>query len=294
MNSIVVIAFKEFRDRLRSGWVIACIVAWLAVISLTSLFGLIQIGHIGVQGYERTTMSLLNLAQYLVPLLGLLVGHDLIVRERDDRTLNLLLASGVSRSHLLFGKFLGGSLTIAVPVLIGFAVAGSLIGAATRDAAVGPFLRLAISALVLGIAFNGIGLLLSTLAGSRVQALVCALLTWGVAVFVFDLAALGAIVSTKAVQASHEIDLVCDATHVNAQADIHSTFDESSTAPKHGATASKTFAWLWFNPVDVFRIINLPRSLTAPVPMTAALCSVFAWIILSLGAATWRLERIDL
>jgi Cu-processing system permease protein len=294
LNSIAVIAFKEFRDRLRSGWVIACIVAWLAIISLTSLFGLIQIGHIGVQGYERTTMSLLNLAQYLVPLLGLLVGHDLIVRERDDRTLNVVLASGVRRSHLLFGKFLGGSLTIAVPVLIGFIVAGSLIGAATRDAAVDPFLRLAISALVLGIAFNGIGLLVSTLACSRVQALVCALLTWGVAVFVFDLAALGAIVSTKAVQASQEIDLVCDATHVNAQADIHSAFDQTAAAPNHTASASSTFGWLWFNPVDVFRVINLPNGLSVPVSNSAALCSVFAWIILSLATALWRLERIDL
>src|SRR5690349_5905260 len=102
MNSpVLIIALKEFRDRLRSGWVMACMFIWLAVISLTSLFGLIQIGHIGVQGYERTTMSLLNLVQYLVPLLGLLVGHDLIVREREDRTLKLVLATGVTRTHLM-------------------------------------------------------------------------------------------------------------------------------------------------------------------------------------------------
>src|ERR1051325_4596109 len=128
MNApILLIAFKEFRDRSRSGWVIACVLAWLAVISLTSLFGLIQIGHIGVQGYERTTLSLLNLVQYLVPLLGLLVGHDLIVREREDRTLNLVLASGVNRIHLMAGKFLGGALTVTVPLLVGFAIAGTLI-----------------------------------------------------------------------------------------------------------------------------------------------------------------------
>src|SRR6185437_4238013 len=171
--------------------------------------------------------------------------------------------SGVSRRHLLFGKFLGGSLTIGVPVLIGFIVAGTMIGAAARDAAVGPFLRLALSALVLGIAFNGIGLLVSTLACSRVQSLVCALLAWGIAVFVFDLAVLGAIVSTQAVPASREIDLVCDATHINAQADIHSAFEENGAAPKHPAEASNTFAWLWFNPVDVFRILNLPLGLSA-------------------------------
>src|SRR5689334_9274676 len=106
MRTIQAIAIKEFCDRLRSGWIITCALVWLGTISLTSVFGLIQIGHIGVQGYERTTMSLLNLVQYVVPLLGLLVGHDLVVREREDRTLHLLIAAGASRTRILFAKFL--------------------------------------------------------------------------------------------------------------------------------------------------------------------------------------------
>jgi Cu-processing system permease protein len=294
LNSIVVIALKEFRDRLRSGWVIACMAAWLAVISLTSFFGLIQMGRIGVQGYERTTVSLLNLAQYLVPLLGLLAGHDLIVREREDRTLQLILASGVARTCLLFGKFLGAVFTIAVPLTTGFLIAGALIGTAAHDAAFAPFLKLAASSLVLGIVFTGIGLVASILARSRVQALVCALLTWGIAVFSFDLVALGAILSTRAVPASHEIDLVCDATHVNAQADIHSAFDEPAAGPKKPAPSHRTFAWLWMNPVDVFRAINLPGGLNTFLSAGAAAGSLGAWIAFSLGAAFWRFGKIDL
>src|ERR1041385_6700666 len=75
-GQIATIARKEFSDRFRSGWVIACALVWLGAIAFTSIFGLVQIGRIGVQGYERTAMSLLNLVQYLVPLLGLLIGHD--------------------------------------------------------------------------------------------------------------------------------------------------------------------------------------------------------------------------
>jgi Cu-processing system permease protein len=290
----MIIAWKEFRDRLRSGWVIACMAAWLIVISLTSVFGLIQMGHIGVQGYERTTVSLLNLAQYLVPLLGLLVGHDLIIREREDRTLQLILASGVDRTRLLFGKFLGGALAVSVPLLTGFAIAGALIGAASRDTAFAPLLKLALSGLVLGIVFTGIGLLASTFARSRVQALVCALLAWGVAVFAFDLAALGVIVSANAVEASREIDLVCDATHVNAQVDVHSSFEAAPAAPKQPAPSRGGTGWLWLNPVDVFRMANLPAGLSTPMPAGAVLGSVCAWLVLSLGGAAWRLERIDL
>ena len=295
MNNVLTVGFKEFRDRLRSGWVIACIFVWLAVISLTSLFGLIQIGQIGVQGYERTTISLLNLAQYLVPLLGLLVGHDLIVREREDRTLNLVLASGATRTSFAIGKFLGGALTVVVPLLTGFAVSGALIGFAARDVAFAPFLKLALSGIALGITFCGLGLLVSTFARSRIQALVCALLAWGMAVFAFDLAVLGAIVSTRSIEAAQEIEVVCDPTHVNSQADIHTAFD-SGLANGEQAVKSSTsrFFWVWLNPVDVFRITNLPGAVSVPLPISGALAAACGWIALSLGAATWRLKRIDL
>ncbi len=63
MRQVGIIAGKELGDRLRSGWVIACALVWLGAIALTSLFGLVQVGKIGVQGYERTVMILLNLVQ---------------------------------------------------------------------------------------------------------------------------------------------------------------------------------------------------------------------------------------
>ena len=211
----MLIASKEFGDRFRSGWVIACVVVWLGAIGLTSFLGLLQIGQIGVQGYERTVISLLNLVQYLVPLLGLLLGHDLIVSENEERTLRLVLAGGVSRTRFLIGKLAGGCLTLAVPLLLGFIIAGAVIGIAAKDAGIAPFLRLAVSGLILGLIFLGMGLTISVLCRTRVQSLVVALLTWCFAVFVFDLIALGCFVSTKVPAAAQEIEFVCDATHVN-------------------------------------------------------------------------------
>ena len=294
MKTTWIIARKEFRDRLQSGWIIACMVVWLAVISLTSLFGLLQIGHIGLQGFERTTLSLLNQVQYLVPLLGLLVGHDLLVKEREDRTLNLVLASGISRTSLVVGKYLGGALTVTVPLVLGFAIAGALVGMAAHDAVVWPFLRLGASGLVLGLAFTGIGLLVSSFSRSRVQALVGALLVWGVAVFAFDLAVLGVLVSTQAVRASQEIEVVCDATHVQSQADVHTAFDDSQGQIQHSEPAPRRFFWIWLNPVDVFRVINLPSALTVPLPVMGTVSSAILWVLLSVGAAGWRLNIVDL
>ena len=175
MSQPMLIAAKEFGDRFRSGWVIACVVVWLGAIGLTSFLGLLQVGQIGVQGYDRTVISLLNLVQYLVPLLGLLLGHDLIVSEKEEQTLGLVLAGGVSRTRFLIGKFLGGCLTLAVPLLLGFIIAGTVIGLAAKDAGIAPFLRLAVSGLILGIIFLGIGLAISVLCRTRVQSLVAGL-----------------------------------------------------------------------------------------------------------------------
>ena len=296
MRQTLLIAGKEFGDRFRSGWVIACAVVWLGAITLTSLFGLVQIGKIGVQGYERTVASLLTLVQYLVPLLALLLGHDLVVSEREERTLALLLAAGAKRGRVLAGKFLGGCLTLAVPLVLGFAIAGAAIGLAAGAGGLAPFLKLAGSGLLLGVVFLGLGLLVSTLCRTRVQALVLALLAWCVAVFVFDLVAMGLLVVTRTPQAALEVETATGATHVNAAADIHAAFENGDDAAARALKqAPKQVApWLLLNPVALFRAWNLPPSLVPPVPPAAAALSILGWLGGCLAAARWRLKRIDL
>jgi ABC-type transport system involved in multi-copper enzyme maturation, permease component len=294
-----ILAFKEFGDRLRSGWVMACILLWLGAIGFASFLGLAQIGRIGAQGYERTVVSMLNLVQYLVPLLGLLLGHDLIVSEKEERTLRLLVASGLSRSKLLLGKFIGGCLTIAVPLLAGFLVSGVVIGFAAKDTGLGPFVKLAVSGLALGVVFMAVGLAISAFSKTRVQAIVAALLTWCAFVFVFDLVALGAIVSFKSPAAAREIELVCDAMHVNAAADVHAEGDTISATANEKPSSRPSVniastACLAINPVDLFRAVNLASTLGVQVPNGIVAASFLGWLTLSLLLSRWKLNKTDL
>ena len=296
IRQIRLIATKELSDRFRSGWVIACALVWLGAIGLTSFLGLLPIGRMGVLGYERTVISLLNLVQYLVPLLGLLLGHDLIVGENEERTLRPVLAAGVSRRTLLFGKWFGGCLSLGTPLLLGFALAGSVIGLATNDHAIASFLRLAVSGLSLGIAFLTIGFSISTFCRTRVQSLVLALLTWCVAVFVFDLVALGCFISAKSPAAVHVLEVVCDATHINGVADIHAEFDisndrNSSRIEQHPPAS---LGWLAVNPVDLFRATNLTTQLNIHVPPLTNALALACWLGFTLGVSSWRFRRIDL
>ncbi len=298
MTTILVIARREFSDRLRSGWVFACVVVWLGAITLTSLFGLVQIGRVGLLGYERTVVSLLNLVQYLVPLLGLLIGHDLIAGEREDRTLALVVAAGVRRVHLVVGKYLGGALTLGLPLVLGFAIAGVVIGLSTGVRALGAFLQLAASGLGLGLLFVGVGLSISSWCRARVQAVVLTLLSWCLVVFVFDLVALGLVVAAHADHAHQEIQTATGATHVNAMARMHAAFAGEArggvppSAPR--ATAPSLPCWLLLNPLDLFRVLNLPRALAPVVPVLPAVGSVVLWLGAALGTSVWRLRRIDL
>lgn len=295
-SQIRVIALKEFSDRLRSGWVIVCASVWLGAIGLTSLFGLVQIGRIGIQGYDRTVVSLLSLVQYLVPLLALLLGHDLLVTEREERTLSFLLACGVARGRILLGKCLGGALTLAFPLILGFLTAGTVIALTAKDRNVLPFCSLAISGLGLGLVFLAIGLAISALCRTRVQALVCALLTWCVAVFAFDLIAMGLVVTLNSTQAAHEIEQATDATHVTSVEDMHKAFEGADNTAEHLITkrTQNVAVWLALNPVDVFRALNLPKSAGVVVPGWLAGLSSFSWLAGSLGFAVRRFRRIDL
>jgi ABC-type transport system involved in multi-copper enzyme maturation permease subunit len=89
------------------------------------------------------------------------------------------------------GKFCGAALTLVVPLIAGFVIAGTLVGVAARDASFALFLKLSISTIAIGIIFGAIGTAVSVFARSRIHALVFILLVWGVAVFAFDLVALG-------------------------------------------------------------------------------------------------------
>lgn len=296
-SQIAAIAWKEFCDRFRSGWVLGCILVWLAAVGLTSFFGLIQVGKIGFQGYDRTVLSLLNLVQYLAPLLALLLGHDLIISEREERTLACLIANGVPRSAVLLGKFLGAAGGLCFSLLLGFGIAGAAVGFASRDRGVAPFLLLTGSGLVLGVVFLAVSLAISSAARSRVQALVVSVLVWGGVVFAFDLVALGLLVAVKAPVAQNEIDIICDPTHVNAvAANVHAAFE----APTEGgaraerAPATPRWSWAWVNPVDLFRALNMSRYLGRPVPWAAAPVCAGLWITLALAVGAWKLRSIDL
>ena len=69
-----VVAGEEFRRAFETRWMFGFTLLLVALVLGLSYFGLAQSREIGFQGFERVTLSLMNLVLFIVPLTGLVLG----------------------------------------------------------------------------------------------------------------------------------------------------------------------------------------------------------------------------
>lgn len=260
------VACKEFRDRLRNRWVLA-VAAVLAVFALLIAYaGGAQSGEVGFRGVGVTIASLASLAIYLVPLIALLLGFDAVVGERERGTLDLLLSMPISRVELLLGKYCGLAAALSVATIAGFGAALVPLARHVDVEGLRQYAAFVGSAVLLGLAFLSLAVLISVISRERARATGGAIAIWFFFVLVFDLALLGALVASAGRNAS-------------------------GWAP---------YALL-LNPADVFRVLNMfgmdaARSAYGLETLMAGhwnnpvlLCGVMLlWIVAPLGIALWR------
>lgn len=266
LRQVMTLAAKEFRDRLRNRWVLAVAVVF-AVFSLVIAYaGGAQQGSVGLRSLEFTITSLVSLVIYLVPLIALLLGFDAIVGERERGSLDLLLAYPVTRSELLLGKYVGLAMALALAMLAGLATVGVVLVMQFGNRALFHYAGFVTSALLMGLAFLSLAVLVSVIARDRTRASGAAIILWFLFVLVFDLVLLGVLVATA------------------------------------GHYGGDVFPWLLLlNPTDVFRIMNVfstedVRSAYGLVSVVPPMLSnlgmlsavMIGWIAIPLVIANWR------
>ena len=266
---ILTLAAKELRDRMRNQWVLAIALVFTAFSLVIAYFGGAQQGSIGFRSLEFTITSLVSLVIYLIPLIGLLLGFDAIVGERERGSLDLLLTLPITPLDLLLGKYLGLAAALALSTFLGFGLIAVLLYAQFGMTALFHFGGFMISALLLGMTFLSIATLISVIARDRTRASGAAIATWFSFVLVFDLVLLGVLVATE------------------------------------GQWGGPFLAYLLLlNPADVFRILNVfsvetagsSYGLTQLLPPALARTWVMggvmlAWVMIPLLIAQWRFKR---
>lgn len=262
-GQITVIAAKEFRDRIRSRWVLAAAVIFTLFALVIAYFGSAQAGAIGFKGMDLAIASLVSLVIYLVPLISLILGYDAFVGERERGSLDLLLTMPITRLELLLGKYLGLGLALAISTFAGFGLAGIVLSYGIGLPALLHYAVFMITTLLMGLSFLSLALLLSAFCNSRVSASGAAIVLWFFFVLVYDLVLIGILVAVG------------------------------------GGFVGRIFPLLLFlNPTDIFRIINVYNldevrslyGLATVLPQTLAstwiLClAMMLWIIVPLVIA---------
>lgn len=268
LHPIAVIAGKEFWDRIRNRWVLAVALVFTVFALSIAYFGTAQQGSVGFRSIDLTIASLVSLVIYLIPLIALMLGFDAIVGEKERGSLDLLLTLPVTRVEVILGKYLGLAGALTFSSVAGFGLVGLILSPQLNVAALIHYAGFMGSAILLGMAFLSLAVMVSVLALDRTRASGLAIALWFFFVLIFDLLILGILVVSG------------------------------------GQFGGDAFPYLLlFNPADVFRVLNVfsldevrtlyglatvfPPALSHP----ALLCAVMAaWIAAPLGVAMWRFK----
>ncbi len=204
-------------------------------------------------GFENLTAALVY--QLFVPLLLIAIGHNLIIREREENTLALLLAQGVTGIQLYAAKWMalaGVSVVLLLPLAIMCAVAVGQ-GAALL-ASIGVMVLYALYLLI----WCSLILLMSTRLGSRGLALGLLALFWlGTALIVPRIAVDSA---SSAVSAPSKLQ-----TDLHMQAELRELGDgHDADAPAFEQLQAKLLAQY-----DVERVEDLPVNFRGIVAQVA-------------------------
>ncbi len=191
LTIVAAIAARETRAGLRSKW----FALYAAVFALLSIgFSVVAMGGsalTGEPGFGRTSAGLLNLMLLMVPLIGLTVGAQSLVGERENRSLDYLLAQPVSPAEVFIGKYLGAALCLTLTLLLGFGSAGFVLAVRGGSAGIGDFALLVALTLLLGLGTLSIGYLISSFTSQTSAALGIAVTLWLAFVIVGDLGLMG-------------------------------------------------------------------------------------------------------
>lgn len=182
---------KEIRGALRNRWFLLYTGLFLILsvaFATTAMSGSMLTGQ---PGFGRTSAGLMNLMLLIVPLIGLTVGAQAIVAERENRFLEYELAQPLRPVEYYLGMYFGTAASLCLVLAFGLGMAGVVMGLRGGTADVGDFLLLVLLTMLLALGMLSVGFLVSSFAPRTATALGIALTLWLLFVMLGDLGLMG-------------------------------------------------------------------------------------------------------
>lgn len=197
MTAILALSLAEFRIGFRNRWLSIAVGLMVLFALVLSAAGSVPTGSLGADRLSVTVASLTSLSVYLVPLMALLMSFDAVAGEVERGTLPLILTYPVARGQILAAKALAHLAILSLALIAGFGAAGVLAFVLDPQALRGlpALVRLVLTSIALGATFLGLGYAISARARRPSGAAGLAIGLWLVAVVLYDLGLLAAVVA---------------------------------------------------------------------------------------------------
>lgn len=174
-KSVLYIAKKEIMDNIRSRWVIVMSFIFALLTFVVSYFG--SFGE-GWQSLGLTIAGMMSLVQFLIPIIALILSYGAIVGEIERGSMSAFLSLPVKRVEIILGKFIGLSSVLGISVLVGFGVAGIIIGINVGEINIGEYIVFLLTSILLGMVFVCLGLFASSFFKRRSTAMGMSIFLW--------------------------------------------------------------------------------------------------------------------
>lgn len=179
------------RGLLRGRWALVATASFALGAAVVSLVGLESFRQVGLRSVGPAAVSLVNLAILLPTVQGLLLGALTVSSDRERGLLAMLRAAGASPLMLAGACWLAVTASTALSLGLGFGIT-SLVVAGNVPAADLPILgATAVVMLAASAASAGIGVLVGSVADSRLQAALIAVAAWFALAIGLDLLLIG-------------------------------------------------------------------------------------------------------
>ena len=286
LNSIYFIAKKEIMDNIRNKWIIIMTILFASLTLLASYAG--SIFGSGWQDLAGTMSIMSGLVKYLISIIALILGYSAIIGEIEKGSMNSLISLPTTRREILIGKIIGLGSVITLSILVGFGIAGIIIGLNVENVNYGEYLFFIISSIFMGLIFLVIGLLLSIILKKRSTAMGAAIFVWVLFAIIWIFIVGAIIIASGTIQIDAESP---DDVEIGLP-DAYWASNFFNPLESYGAFVNLNIGSVSSSQDSSFEMLGI----AAPdyYNSTNMLISMFAWFFVPLGLAFWRFEKRDI
>jgi Cu-processing system permease protein len=277
-NVLISIARKEILDNIRNKWIILITSLFTILTLLVSYAG--SIFSEGWQDLEGTVAGMSALVQVLISIIGLMLGYAAIVGEIERGTMGPLVSLPAKRLEIIIGKFIGLGTVLTITILLGFGIAGVVIGLNVENVDYGEYLVFIALSILIGLVFLSIGLFLSSVFKKRSTAMGAAIFFWFLLSIIWQFISIAIVLMITSLENIQNLDFP----------DVYYVFQVINPLQAYSILVSLNVGAGMPSQQDIGSYLGYPDFISNELLIFV----IFAWIVVCVLLAIWRFNNRDI